>query len=40
MPQFDFAKNYPIEQIRVREKQNNMFFGKIFRDLGKTLKQL
>ncbi len=49
MPQFDFAKNYvrnnlklsfqPQEQIRVREKQNNMFFGRIFRDLNKTLKQ-
>ncbi|CDW84271.1 ubiquitin carboxyl-terminal hydrolase 40 [Stylonychia lemnae] len=50
MPQFDFAKNYVIydfynilqngDQIRVREKQSNMFFGKIFRDQNKSLKQL
>lgn len=38
MPQLEFAKNYPIEQIRIREKQNNMFFGKIYRDMNKSLK--
>ena len=26
-------------QLRVREKAHNGFFGKIFRDLKKTLKQ-
>jgi hypothetical protein len=42
MKAFEFAKDLPLEQIRVREKQRNMFFGKIFRDTSggaeKTLK--
>jgi hypothetical protein len=37
---FEFAKDFPHEQIRIREKQRNMFFGKIFRDQDKSLKSL
>lgn len=32
MKQLEFAKDFPLEQIRVREKQRNMFFGRIIRD--------
>jgi hypothetical protein len=42
MKQLEFAKDFPHEQIRVREKQRNMFFGRIIRDQTgeKTLKNL
>ncbi len=43
MKQMEFAKDFPHEQIRLREKQRNMFFGRIYREASggegeKTLK--
>jgi hypothetical protein len=32
MKQMEFAKDFPHEQIRLREKQRNMFFGRIYRE--------
>jgi hypothetical protein len=31
-PQMEFAKDVPIERIRLRTKQQNGFFGDIYRD--------